>query len=276
MITDYRDQNGHVRKLARLEPTSEHKKMRAARTNIQSWRQQNGLQGLVDEKDWVIKDNRSIFDSRFLVNQHQCSGCTGFSDACAEMKVQYMSSGNLVVFSGAFVYAQINGGRDDGSVITDAMVANQQVGQIPLSMFDIPNLEFRGRPQDLSQFTAQAAPYKATFDLTVGDWLEAMTAIQMGFVVQLPIQVGSNFESFDQYGACGFSNGSGNHSVHVDGAILLPNGMWALTMMNSWGAWGPNRDGRCLLYQKHVDGAGSADDAFAHCSSQTQGLPQLA
>lgn len=275
MITDHRDENGVIRRLARLEPNSEQKLMRASRTNIQTYRQANNLPGLIPQSEWVEIDNRAIFDDRFILDQEQHGSCTGFSDACAAMKVVFLTTGELFRFSGAFVYALIDGGSDNGSVITDAMISNEQTGQVLESQFSSRDLIFRGRPQVIPDaLISSAAQFKSTFDMTVGSWLEAMTCIQMGFIWQGPIQVGSNnFESYDQYGAPGFSNGPGNHSVHCDGCIKLPNGQWALTMMNSWGKWGPKQDGRCLLYQRHIDGAGTADDGFAHCSMLTQNPP---
>ncbi len=271
--TDFRDHNGVVRMLARLEPDANTKLMRAQRTNIQTYRVANGLPPLIDQKDWVPKDNRELFGTKFLVNQQQSNGCVGFSAACAEMKVHYAASGDFKIFSGAFIYAQVNGNRDNGAVITDAMTALLEKGVCEKSEFDLPNIYQRNIGSSVTQ---SALKYRSTFDMTVGDWLEVMTAIQMDQVVQLPIQVGPNFENWDQYGACGFSNGSGNHSVHADGAILLPNKVWALTKMNSWGLWGPQNDGRCLLYQKHVDGCGTSDDAFAHASSLLPEPPETA
>lgn len=271
-LTDFRDMNHVVRLLGRLEPDTKAKKMRASQTNIQTHRVANGMSPLVPKNLWVPKDNTATFNERFILNQFQTSGCVGFSGACARMKTLFLASGKLVVLSGAFLYALINGDRDQGACITDSMAELVNTGVCTTKEFDLPNIYRRQIPNSAYEV---AKIYRETYSVTVGSWLEVMTAVQMGWVVQLPVQVGPNFENFDQYGAAGFSNGVGNHSVHVDGAVLLPNGEWALTMMNTWGLWGYRKNGRCLLYQRHVDGCGTQDDAYAH-GSGLAGVPQLA
>jgi hypothetical protein len=276
-MTEFRDQNQVVRKLARLLPGPASLKMRAARTNIQTYRVQNGNSPLILPADYFPIDNRSTFNKRFLLDQEQHGSCTGFSNAGAEMKCLYLGNGVILVLSGAFTYALICGGSDNGSVITDAMTASMTIGNVLQSQFGSEDLVFKGRPQVMpAALLKSAKEHLATFCVTVGSWAEAVTAVLMGMIVQVPIQVGNNFEMFDRYGVAGFSNGPGNHSVHCDGVILLPDGRWALTMMNSWGLWGPLKDGRCLLVQKHIDGAATADDAFAHASSLLLPPPVLA
>ena len=94
----------------------------------------------------------------------------------------------------------------------------------------------------------------------VNSFDQAVTALQLGFIVVGAVMVGDRFMKLDGNGVSGFDAGPGNHCIHFDGCGVLPNGDWYLDLANSWGAdWGDG--GRTKITQRHWDGC--EEDAYA-------------
>jgi hypothetical protein len=162
--------------------------------------------------------------------------------------------------SGAFIYAHINGNRDAGSVITDAMSALMRVGTCLESEFNYPKIYTNQIPASATQ-TAQR--FKVLQAVTLSTWKEIGTAIQMNFIPQFPMQVGSNLERFSSDGVAGYSSGAGNHAVHACGMKKDSSGKWVLRWPNTWGLrFGPFGDGSAFLSQQAVEGADYPNDGF--------------
>lgn len=256
-ISEIVDHTGVTRKLGLNQVTSEHLKMRA---NVQSFKAylESVGKGLIPKSQWVPINRRNTLDKKFVVNQHSCSGCTGFSAAHLLMRLRALRGMTFQELSGAFVYSQINGGHDNGSVIVEALSVLTEVGTCLRAEFDFPKIFDNQVP---AQAKRTASRFKLAKGITFDTFEEAATAIQMGFVVQFPIQVGSNFEKFSN-GIAGYANGYGNHSVGADGMDFI-NGRWVLDVPNTWGdAWGPFANGRVYILDKAVAGQGGSDDSY--------------
>ena len=261
-LPDIIDHEGNFRKLGWLEPSSDKKLMRASRTSIQTLRSNNGLSPLIDKSAWVPVDYFTAFGPKLIGNQQSCGGCTGWSCAGATGRQRLMRGMPWVGrLSGAAVYAQINGGRDNGSNIIDAMTAIENIGTCLESEQDFPNF--------LSLTAAAKADlnYKEDVAITLATSIEAATALQMGILPQLPIEVANNFEKFSGDGVAGLSGArQGNHSIYLCGLEYI-NGVWYFRMANSWGqTWGPFKDGTVRLTMPHIDNCASAEDGFGHAS----------
>jgi hypothetical protein len=218
---------------------------------------------VVPRAQWKPIDRRWLFPAgEFILDQDGIGSCVANGSAAALRKARYISGmgqGDIPLSPGA-LYAQINGGSDNGAVISDALTALQQtgtcryglVGETPFYLNQLP----AGWKDDARHFRISQAYHCQSFD-------EIGSALQLGFIVVYGIQVGSNFESFDRYGVAGHSSGPGNHCMHADGMTQLADGRWVIDNANSWGAtWGPSADGRCYLCEDHFL-HGDQPDAFA-------------
>ncbi len=149
------------------------------------------------------------------------------------------------VFSPAYVYNQINGGRDDGSVIDDAMQLAVQQGIAPWSAMPYTPNDFRRQPN--SGARQQARNYKArSFKRIPGHNLNAVKAeLASGNPVVFGIPVDDAFYSlrsgqvYDRKGGQNY----GGHAmtlVGYDDSKRSPNGdVGAFKLINSWGtSWG--------------------------------------
>lgn len=269
--------NGVVRKLAWVAPSEENLKMRAARTSIRTLRAQRGLPEVIPRSSWTPTNYTQSLGKSLINNQQSCSGCTGWSAVQAFRRMRLVRGMPDIDFSGAFTYAMINGGRDNGSVIVDAMESLRTDGCPPRSMFDLPNLYAK---QVSAAVRAEAAKNRLLPEVTVDDFDECATALLMGFFPQFPISVGGNFERFNGDGVAGLNGArQGNHSVH-GGDLVFVGGDWGILVPNTWGNWGPfvqskpEWAGCCIIRQAHINNCAAEDDGYAHVDATWPGVSQ--
>lgn len=253
------DHLGETRKMGLQAPSDDDLKMRASRMAFATYLQSIGKE-LIPRSQWAPVDRRAVLDTRLITNQRSSSGCTGWSAAQALARLRVLRGMSYQRLSGAYIYAQINGGRDNGSVIVQAMSALEETGTCLEADFDFPNIYTK---QFTSAANANAKRFKLLRGLTLDTFDEAVTAVIMGMIVQFPVQVGSSFENFNN-GVAGYSSGRGNHSVHADGLAFVA-GKWVLDTPNTWGAqWGPFKNGRCYISEPAFAGQGGSDDSYVH------------
>ena len=256
-IEEIVDHLGHVRRMGHIELTSEHLMMRASRQSFQSYLESNGS-GLIPRDKWKPVNRRKELDTKFIVDQKSCSGCSGWSANHLLMRLRVMRGMTFQRLSGAFTYSQINGGHDNGSVIVQAGKSLEDDGTCLESQFNFPHIFDKDVTEEMRE-TAQR--FRLLNMLTCDTFDEAGTAIQMGFLVQFPLQVGSNFEKFTN-GFIGVAKGYGNHSVGTDGMDFI-NNKWGLDMPNTWGPnWGPFKNGRAYVEEAAFAGQGGNDDSY--------------
>ncbi len=260
------DHDGIVRRLGWKPPSTDfHMKMRATRESIQDLREDAGRSRLIPESDWIEKDFVTPLGTDYINNQQNCSGCTGWSAAQAQMRMRAIRGLPFVKLSGAFIYALINGGHDNGSVITDAMAILQTIGVCEQSEFDYPHIFEKQIPPSAYE---SAKKNRMVGTIKIDNFDECVTALMMNMIPQFPICVGNNFDHFSGDGVAGLTNSSqGNHSVHGAG-LRKVNRIWYIVMGNTWGPWGPFKNGTVLLSRAHVDNCAYSNDGYAHADAQ--------
>lgn len=218
--------------------------------------------GLIPRDKWVDVEYPEFRNPEWVLNQHQTSGCVGFSGASAEEKSRRLRGMPHVKLSGAHHYSCINGGRDSGAYILDSMEAGLKQGYALKSEFDLPKIY---SSQVSSSVKESALTRQSTLAWPINTIDELGTAIQMGLIVQCGVQVDGSFESFDTNGVSRARGRYANHSVHIDGMKKIGDRV-VFHMPNTWGPdWGPFRDGTCYLSEQGVilDG-----DAYVHADSE--------
>lgn len=258
-VEEYRDVDGEVRMLARLEPNDDHRKMRARMPSFTDWLRANGSD-LIPRNKLVPVNRRAALGTEFINDQGQTSGCTCWSAAQMLMRQRALRGHQFQDLSGAFIYAHINGGRDAGSVITDSMKHLQNVGTCLRSEMDRPKLFMR---DVTAQAKATAPRFRAGLCCTLHTFDEMLTAASMGYASEFPIRVsGGRFEQFTNSGIAGFTPGGGDHAVGADGLDFI-DGQWVLDGFNTWRpTWGPFKNGRMYLSERAIESAGYPDDGY--------------
>jgi hypothetical protein len=138
-------------------------------------------------------------------------------------------------FSPAFVYNQINGGRDGGSAIPTALALLQNKGAATLA--DMPYVAGQYTKQPSAAALADAAHYKlASFgSITPSDLTSMKVQLAEGIPVILAIQVYANFFSLGQNQVYTGVSGAyeGGHAIT---AVGYDDSKQAVEIINSWGS----------------------------------------
>lgn len=256
-IEEIVDHEGVVRKLGWIRPEESHKMARSSRQGLVEFLDSNN-RGLVPRGEWQPISRRLLFGPKFINDQKSCSGCSGWSGAQALMRLRHMAGMSFQKLSGAFLYSQVNGNRDNGSVILDVDSTLTRDGTCLESEFNFPHIFDRDVPSSARE---TAKRFKLFQSLTLDTFDEAATAIMLGYVVCYPVQVGSNFNKFEN-GIAGYAKGYGNHAIHAFGLVNV-NGVWCLESGNTWSStWGPFGDGTMLISEKAFAGLGGSDDSY--------------
>ena len=207
-----------------------------------------------DEIQLILSDKRrrlarDMFGgSEWIKSQGNRGSCNGYAGAKALERVRVKEGRKHIALSGEGLYAQINNGRDAGSMLDDGMEALMQNGVPPESM--VPREEFlwsrisSEARQAMKQFKA-----RKTFRADTNE--ELASGLAAGFVGVVAVHVGNDFTSLDGDGRVRQSLGPGNHAVCVDDVRIF-NGKYEYDMANSWGLrYGTNGRG-WVSWDRHL------------------------
>lgn len=201
------------------------------------------------EKDWykgpvfcATVPNGTLITRRSGKMLISGNSCNGYAGAGAYAKARYLrgyTDGKL--FSGAFLYSLINGGRDQGSSLESGLKALQKTGVCEASTVTWDMIYPRMQPANAKTEAAEHLGYKC---YAVQSRQGFRTAVAAGFPVIVAVHAGRNFQRLSN-GIAGVDNGPGNHAVHVDDISLI-DGKECYDMQNSWNlSYGEN--GRAWL-----------------------------
>lgn len=194
-----------------------------------------------------------------ILNQGSTNACVGFS-ATSAMQLAWVQSGrSLIDFQPFFVYALINGGRDAGAYISNALKVLMQHGVCEKSVLPSNRVLYTNGLTKAAY--DNAAKYKLIKAFRCDNFNQICSAITMGFPVVYGIDVGGNFDNLDSEGVAPLPNYvRGGHALCGVGLKKSSRYGWIVKTQNSWNGWGINNSGFCYLQKGALD---RNPDAFA-------------
>lgn len=206
-----------------------------------------------DDKDIIklVTDGNRVrsrvkFGNEWICNQFSVGSCNGWALAQVYARARWRRGiRDKLLFSGAYTYSKINGGRDQGSILEHGMKQGL-IGNAPIDLVKWNEIYPSMYPRSVDQ---EAEKYKAFESYAVETLQGLKTALALGYDCIVAIHAGSAFSKLNQQGICGVNNGIGNHAVTVDD-LLYTGGRFLYDMPNSWGT-GFGQNGRGYLTEEH-------------------------
>jgi hypothetical protein len=228
------DGKGVPRVLARLRPRADFGRMK-------SWR---ATQPVIPRDQWVECDY-SHFNAPIL-DQGQHGSCVGHGSVTAFTRAWSITGHPIRKFSSCYIYGNINGGRDQGAIVSDAMDLLLSKGTCLESTVPEGMIFRRQFPAGAD---AEAQKYRAFDCYHLGSFDEIGSALMMGDPVCFGIFVGARFNNLDPEGVPPVG-GNGGHCLEGHGLVRLKSGKWGVRTQNSWSVdWG--NGGCCVLIEGH-------------------------
>lgn len=190
---------------------------------------------LISESNWREFSSANLVKA--TLNQGNQGSCVGFSGVQAVMIAREREGLPFVELSGGSLYGQINGGRDSGANLGDALLALQKVGCTPATAIAQSDWRSAYRMSPANMELAKSYRVDEAYLCSTVD--EFLSGIQLGFAGQWGVSAGGTFEP-DNQGYVPGSRGGINHAVVGCGMHKDSKGRWWLESWNSWGNWGLN------------------------------------
>lgn len=163
------------------------------------------------------------------------NSCNAFA-ACMAVRVSRRMVGKKdIKLSEGCLYGQINGGRDQGSMLGDALEALQKTGTCLDTTIGPLTWQKSKWP---SGWQDEAKIYRLAEAWDCPTFEHIASAILLGFVVDYGIMVGNNFDVGNDGWVVPPSRGGGGHAMCGIG-LAEKSGKWGIETVNSWSAtWG--------------------------------------
>lgn len=198
-------------------------------------------------------------DNSYVAEGIGVHNCVANGWVGALMRSRVLRGYKLIKLSPGFFYSLINGGSDNGAVISDGIKAGQGVGSCLFSTVGQNPIYTRQMP---ATARAEAQRFRVGRAFHCANWQQAVSAVQANLIIVYGYMVGNRFGKIDKDGFGGHDNGPGNHCNHADGFVILPSGRMGLDDVNSW-ATSFGDQGRVLLDEEHLFGGGDQADVCA-------------
>ncbi len=178
------------------------------------------------------------------------NSCTAHGLGSVMMKVRDLAGFAYIPLGPTSLYAQINGGRDQGSNPSDGITALERNGICTLA--DVPDTFIRWESiSAAAKQTAQRFRITAAGVYTLSSFAEIVTADYLGWGVCLTVNVGNNFNPGTN-GIVGYTPGMANHCVSGGESYKIIDGQPAYRFRNSWTTrWGVNGCG--YITPRYID-----------------------
>jgi len=194
------------------------------------------------------KPARQLFGDEWICNQGSYGSCNGWATAECIARGRWHRGirDGITRLSGSYIYAWINGNRDQGSMLTDGREAAEKYGAPPADMVSANLIYRRQMPPGADD---AASKHKGFLLASLSSMRALRTALAMQDPCVVAVHAGGNFQRLDSRGIAGVDNGSGNHAVALQD-LCLKDGIEVFDMANSWGLQYGQR-GCAYLTQNH-------------------------
>lgn len=245
-IEEIFDLDGGVRRLGALAPDPGMLAAFAAMTDAVEEYTDAEIERLLLDPNRV--PSRKVFTDEWICNQLSFGSCNGWAGAEVEARGRWRRGirDGIVQFSGSYLYSWMNGGRDQGSALSDSLKVLEERGVPPVNLCPADHIY---RKQIAASVDVEAAKHRGFRLRPVKTMQGLRTALAKQWPCVVAIHAGGNFQRLNGDGVSGVDNGQGNHSVCADDLVRKGSKEY-FDMPNSWGLRFGEK-GRSYLTEQH-------------------------
>jgi C1A family cysteine protease len=204
----------------------------------------------------IVTDPERVAGSRlfkpeeWIRNQGSVGSCNGQAGAHALERVQVSRGVKRRRLSGEGLYALINGGMDNGSMLDDGMHALVNNGA-PEEQY-VPVAKFLTQRQLSREAVDSMKRNKAHECYRVESEQELASGLAAGFCGVVAVHATNSYGKLDSRSVSPPARGPGNHAVLVHDVRFSSSGGYEFESANSWGLnWG-NRGHNWITWASHL------------------------
>ena len=197
-------------------------------------------------------DQASVRNPIFKTNQDGERACVGHGGVGAFMEAREAEGLPFVEMSCGCLYGQINGGRDQGANIGDALTALMKVGTVPASM--IPQLTWQTSKFPTGWKTT-AAGYRVVEAYLATSVLGFLSGIQRGYEGVFGVNADNAYKPGSDGWIPSKPSRSANHCQHAlsRSSVYHPTRkLLGIKDVNSWDPWGLQNCGWAWLPETNI------------------------
>lgn len=194
---------------------------------------------------------RKQFGPDWIRNQGGRGSCNGYAGAKALERARVLRGQPRVVLSGEGLYAQINDGRDVGSMLDRGMKCLMEHGVPPEDMVRREEYLWRNISEQAKQARARFKAHEA-FELDKDEDAEDQLAsgLAAGFMAVVAVHFTGAMQRLDAHGVAGGVEGPGNHAVGNDD-VRVRGGRYEFDFFNSHGLQYGDQGRAWLTWDRH-------------------------
>lgn len=211
---------------------------------------------IIPQSDWVDTDLEQWLGP--VKDQNGYSACVGHGCTSAIEGALHMSGHDRVQLSAWLTYACVDGGRDEGAVVSDCLKTLKEFGTCLDATVKYGTFVKSKIPQSAWD---EAKRFRLFEGYALDSFDAICSAIQLGFFVPFGTLIGYRFEPDASGVIPPWSGRTGGHCMCAVGVKKIV-GEWHVKVRNSWSEkWGVS--GCCYMPQSYFDGQPWPTDAFA-------------
>lgn len=196
-----------------------------------------------------VAGRKRFLGTNWIKNQGRRGSCNAYAAASALERARDLRGEPRVILGPEFLYAHINGGRDQGSMLDKGMKALQVLGCPPKEY--VPYESFRRDEQTKEGFD-NAARFRILEPYAIHTEEEIATALALNFMVVVATHVSDAWMRLDAEGVAGGSNGPGNHAVGCHDVRIGKDGFYQFDHFGSWGLRYGQEGCAWLTWRRHL------------------------